>query len=52
VRVSIDDGEARTIDVTDPDLVNLLSDGPSGDHTMRVEAVDAGLTAYAFTFGA
>jgi thiol-disulfide isomerase/thioredoxin len=52
VRVSIDDGEARTIDVTDPDLVNLVTDGPSGEHTLRIEAVDAGLTAYAFTFGA
>jgi thiol-disulfide isomerase/thioredoxin len=52
VRVSVDGGEARTIDVTDPDLVNLLSDGPGGDHTLRIEAVDAGLTAYAFTFGA
>jgi hypothetical protein len=51
VTVTIDDGEPRRIEVTDPDLVNLLTGGPTGEHTMRIEAADAGLAAYAFTFG-
>jgi thiol-disulfide isomerase/thioredoxin len=51
VTVSIDGGEARTVAVGEPDLVNLLRDGPGGDHTMRIEAGSAGLAAYAFTFG-
>ncbi|HEY7068970.1 MAG TPA: redoxin domain-containing protein [Acidimicrobiales bacterium] len=51
VTVSVDGGEPRTVDVGAPDLVNLLRDGPAGDHTMRIEAGGAGLAAYAFTFG-
>jgi thiol-disulfide isomerase/thioredoxin len=50
VRVSVDGGAVRTIDVAAADLVNLLQDGPEGDHTMRIE-VDPGIAAYAFTFG-
>jgi thiol-disulfide isomerase/thioredoxin len=51
VTVTVDDGEPRQVEVGGPDLVNLLKDGPSGEHTMRIEAADAGLAAYAFTFG-
>jgi thiol-disulfide isomerase/thioredoxin len=51
VTVSVDGGEPRTVEVGRPDLVNLLRDGPAGDHTMRIEAGSAGLAAYAFTFG-
>jgi thiol-disulfide isomerase/thioredoxin len=51
VTVTVDDGEPRRVEVGGPDLVNLLRDGPSGEHTMRIEAEDAGLAAYAFTFG-
>jgi thiol-disulfide isomerase/thioredoxin len=51
VTVSVDGGEPRTVEVGEPDLVNLLRDGPAGEHTMRIEAGSAGLAAYAFTFG-
>ena len=51
VTVSVDGGEPRTVAVDEPDLVNLLRDGPGCDHTMRIEADSAGLSAYAFTFG-
>ena len=51
VTVSVDGGEPRIVEVGRPDLVNLLRDGPAGDHTMRIEAGSAGLAAYAFTFG-
>jgi thiol-disulfide isomerase/thioredoxin len=51
VTVTVDDGEPRHVEVSDPDLVNLLTDGPAGEHTMRIEAGGAGLAAYAFTFG-
>lgn len=50
VRVSVDGGSSRTIEVDAEDLVNLLRDGPDGEHTMRIE-VDPGVSAYAFTFG-
>ena len=52
VVVSVDGGEPRRVAVGGPDLVNLLRDGPAGEHTMRIEATDAGLAAFAFTFGA
>ena len=51
VTVTVDDGEPRRVEVGGPDLVNLLKDGPDGEHTLRIEAEDAGLAAYAFTFG-
>jgi hypothetical protein len=51
VTVTIDDGQPRRVDVGAPDLVNLVKDGPSGRHTLRVEADAPGLSAYAFTFG-
>jgi thiol-disulfide isomerase/thioredoxin len=50
VRVSVDGGPAMTVDVDAHDLFNLLRDGPSGDHVVRIE-VDPGIAAYAFTFG-
>lgn len=51
VTVTLDDGEPRRVEVGGPDLVNLLRDGPEGEHTLRIEAEGAGLAAYAFTFG-
>jgi len=51
VTVTLDDGAPRQVDVGGPDLVNLLRDGPAGEHTLRIEADAAGLAAYAFTFG-
>jgi thiol-disulfide isomerase/thioredoxin len=51
VTVTLDGGPPRRVEVGGPDLVNLLRDGPGGEHTLRVEAEDAGVAAYAFTFG-
>ncbi len=51
VTVTVDDGEPRQVEVAEPDLVNLLTGGPEGEHTMRIEAAGPGLAAYAFTFG-
>jgi hypothetical protein len=51
VRVSIDGGEARTIVVDAPRMVRLVEDGPAGEHLLRVEALTAGVRAFAFTFG-
>jgi hypothetical protein len=51
VTVTLDDGSPRQVAVGGPDLVNLLRDGPEGEHTLRIEAGAAGLAAYAFTFG-
>jgi thiol-disulfide isomerase/thioredoxin len=53
VTVTVNDGEPRRVEVGGPDLVNLVQDGPEGEHTLRIQAEDAGLAAYAyaFTFG-
>jgi thiol-disulfide isomerase/thioredoxin len=51
LRVTIDGGEAREVEADDFELVNLVTDGPAGDHELRVEVLTPGLQAYAFTFG-
>ena len=51
VEVRLDGDRVDTVTVDGPRLYRLVSGGPAGEHVLEVEAVGAGVRAYAFTFG-
>ncbi|MEY2446945.1 MAG: hypothetical protein QOH79_421 [Acidimicrobiaceae bacterium] len=52
VTVELDGAPLTTLTVMDHDLYHVVTDGPSGYHTLTFRPQTAGLQAFAFTFGA
>ena len=51
VRVSVDGGAARTIEVSMPTLYTLLDGDSYGEHVLELECATDGLSLYSATFG-
>jgi hypothetical protein len=51
LRVSVDGGGARTIDVSGPTLYTLLDSDGYGEHLLELECATQGLSLFSATFG-
>jgi hypothetical protein len=51
VRVTVDGGAARTIEVGMPTLYTLLDGANYGEHVLELDSATPGLTLFSATFG-